>query len=131
MRKGISTVIATLLMLVMTIGLAGVAYTYISNTIVTTAARQIDLIDATCKAGTAYYVTVRNLDGSITIPTSGILVRVDDSPVVTIAWDTGTLAASGGVGTATVTNPAGGTAGTAHRVKVIGPSNAEQVPAYC
>lgn len=131
MQKGISTIIATLLMLVMTIALAGIAYSYISGTFTARASKQIAAIDASCKASTAYYVTVRNLDSFTNVSTSEIALRVDDGPVTTVTWDTTTLVANGGIATATITNPAGGAASSAHRVRIIGPANSEQLPAYC
>jgi len=132
MKKSISTVIATLLMLIITIALASVAYVYITGIFTARAAKTISLIDTTCKANVAYYITVRNLDATRNITAADeIIVRVDDVPIVTISWNPPSIAPNGGVSVGTITNPAGGAEGTTHRVKVIGPSNVEQGVAYC
>ena len=119
-------------MLVMTIALAGVAYTYISGTFTARISKQIALLDATCKASTAYYVTVKNLDSFNNISSSEIVIRIDDVTVTTLTWDNNQLGANGGISTATITNPAGGAASSVHRVRVFGPAGTpEQLPAYC
>ncbi|MEM5772976.1 MAG: hypothetical protein QXL86_02000 [Candidatus Aenigmatarchaeota archaeon] len=63
--KGISTIIATLLMLVITIGLAGMAYMYIIGT-ATTQVQGIDLVDIYC-VGSSVTIRVRNIG---TLPTN-------------------------------------------------------------
>lgn len=129
--KGISAVIATILMLMITIALAGTAYMYIRGIFTGSVAKAISIIDATCEAGSAYRITVKNLDSSLSITANTELtVMVDNKPVTTVSWNPTTIPA-GGISMATVTNPAGGTAGTAHTIKVIGPSNSDEEPAYC
>ena len=56
--KGISAIIATLLILVITLGLAGLAYTYISR-IFTARTRTLFLVDAFCY-GTDATIVIRN-----------------------------------------------------------------------
>jgi flagellin-like protein len=130
--KGISTVIATLLMLLITIALAGMAYVYISGVFTGRTSKTIAVIDAGCIAGTSYYVTVRNLDTTNTIAaTTDLIVRVDNVQVTTITWNPATIAANGGTSTGTITNPAGETAGTIHKIKVVGPANTEEKLATC
>jgi len=58
--KGISTVIATILMLMITIALAGTAYLYISGTF-TQQMQGIDMVDAFCSGGTQARITFLNL----------------------------------------------------------------------
>ncbi len=120
--KGISTVIATLLMLVITVALAISAYGYITGLFTSTTSRTIDLADASCTAGSSYFVTVRNTDQFNNISTTELIVRVDDQPITTIVWNPISISANRGVSTGTITNPAGGAAGTAHRIRVIGPT---------
>jgi len=62
MGKGISTVIATLLMLIITIALAGFAYTYISGVLTVRTAVVLTPQEITC-LGEFLQVTVRN-DGT-------------------------------------------------------------------
>jgi flagellin-like protein len=58
--KGISAVIATILMLVITIALAGTAYMYISG-IFTTQTQGIEVLDAYCVSAGVVNVNLRNL----------------------------------------------------------------------
>lgn len=130
--KGISAVIATLLMLVITVALAITAYGYITGLFTSQTSKTIEIADAACTAGVSYFVTVRNTDQFNNISTAELTVRVDDQPITTITWNPTSIQANGGVTTGTVTNPAGGTAGTAHRVKVLGPSGRPaQIPVTC
>ena len=68
--KGISTVIATILMLMITIALAGTAYLYISGTFTQQTAVVLEILDATC-SGDPISVTVQNsgtaVAGAITV----------------------------------------------------------------
>ncbi len=129
--KGVSAVIATILMLMITIALAGTAYMYITGVFTGKTAKTITIIDATCRAGTSYMVTVKNLDTKLTIAAGTELnVLVDSAPVTTVTWNPTTIAVSG-TSVATITNPVGGSAGTAHVIKVIGPANFEEEPSYC
>ncbi|MFH8119787.1 MAG: archaellin/type IV pilin N-terminal domain-containing protein [Candidatus Aenigmatarchaeota archaeon] len=57
--KGISTVIATLLILVITIALAGMAYVYISG-VFTMQTQGIEVVDAYC-VGNNVNITIRNI----------------------------------------------------------------------
>jgi len=66
--KGISAVIATILMLVITIALAGTAYMYISG-IFTTQTQGVEIIDAYCSPDNKTSASIRNLG---TNPVTGI-----------------------------------------------------------
>ena len=145
--KGISAIIATLLMLVITVGLAITAYGYISGVFGKQTQKQIDVSDASCAPGAGlYYVTLRNLDSFNNISTGDISMRVDEAPV-TAVWvgpalqngkpvvttDNTSLAtiACSNAGAANVTNCV---AGTAHRVKVInaaGSTKSISIPVSC
>ena len=67
--KGISTVIATLMMLLITMALAGMAYMYISG-VFTAQTQGIELVDAYCVGGTVN-VTLRNI-GTLNVNTAQI-----------------------------------------------------------
>lgn len=131
--KGISTVLATLLMLIITIALAGVAYAYISGIFQTKATKLINVVDSSCSANTGFFITVKNLDSFNEIDTSEIIVRVNDTTVTSdnISWDPETISANSGTSIATIKCPVCASAGTAHRIRVIGPSNTEQSTAFC
>ena len=58
--KGISTVIATILMLMITIALAGTAYLYISGAF-TSQMQGLEVVDAFCSGGTQARITFTNL----------------------------------------------------------------------
>ncbi|MEM5807595.1 MAG: archaellin/type IV pilin N-terminal domain-containing protein [Candidatus Aenigmatarchaeota archaeon] len=58
--RGISTVIATILMLMITIALAGTAYLYISGAF-TQQLQGIEAVDQFCAGGTQARITLRNL----------------------------------------------------------------------
>ena len=62
MQKGISTVIAALLMLIITIALAGFAYTYISGILTARTSVVLDIVEQSC-IGEFIQVTIRN-DGT-------------------------------------------------------------------
>lgn len=143
--KGISAVIATLLMLVITVGLAITAYGYIQNLFTTQTEKQIEVSDASCAAGVSnYYVTVRNLDSFENITLSEIAFRVDEVPVSPtwlqhstflgkdiVTFDNTSLAsiACSNTGVAGQVNCV---PGTTHRMKVIGPTGkANQIPVSC
>ncbi len=57
--KGISTVIATILMLMITIGLAGTAYLYISG-VFSQQMQGIEIVDSFCSGGTEARIVFRN-----------------------------------------------------------------------
>jgi flagellin-like protein len=69
--KGVSTVIATLIMLVITIGLAGMAYMYISG-VFTAQTQGIEIVDAWCSGGTVN-IRIRNI-GTMSISANSISV---------------------------------------------------------
>jgi len=120
--KGISTIIATLLMLVITIGLAGMAYSYISG-VFTARTRTIELIDAFC-VGTTGSAIIRNSGSDIIRSGEQTLVSVDETctepalqninPGATVRYD--------------FTNC--GT-GRYHSYRLIGPSNSVEIRFRC
>ena len=69
--KGISTVIATILMLMITIGLAGTAYLFISGAF-QQQTQGLEVVDAFCSGGTQARISLRNLG------TSDITFDADD-----------------------------------------------------
>ena len=69
--KGISAIIATLLILVITLGLAGLAYTYIKM-IFTTRMATLSLVDSYCY-GSEGYAIIKN-EGTTPINTSTIIL---------------------------------------------------------
>lgn len=126
--KGISAVIATILMLMITIGLAGMAYSYISG-IFTAKTQAIESVDSYCvtnTTGTFAFFVVRN-SGTAEIGSTQLnlvsineLCTTDPATAITIAaGSTGTLTASG-CGR-----------GRPHTYRLRGPSNVLELSAYC
>lgn len=126
--KGISAVIATILMLMITIGLAGMAYTYISG-IFTAKTQALEAIDSYCvtnTTGTFAFFAVRN-SGTADIGSDQLNIvsinedcTTDPSVAITItAGSTATLTAS------TCDR------GRPHTYRLRGPSNVVELSAYC
>jgi len=130
--KGISAIIATILLLVMTIGLASLAYTYFRGAILSTTSRLIEVTGGSCDAdnGTyGYYVIVKNMDPVNTISGSDISVFVDGTPV-SVSWSKDPIPADGGVSMGTISR-GGDTKGTSHTIRVVGPTNEDTVTVTC
>ncbi|OGI14949.1 hypothetical protein A3K63_02895 [Candidatus Micrarchaeota archaeon RBG_16_49_10] len=128
MSKGISAIIATILLLLITIALAGTAYVFISGMLAARTTYTIDIESPECiKTGAIYNVTfaLRN-DGTESVTTSSIVVR-DGVTTLNMAYGTATLTAKT-VTTATSTSTL--TAGS-HKVSVTGQSNSESFTVYC
>jgi len=69
--KGVSAIIATILMLVITIGLAGTAYVYISGMLTGKTAKTISLIDGDCHAIGGGTCTVAPCQADVVIANDG------------------------------------------------------------
>lgn len=126
--KGISTVIATLLMLVITVALAITAYGYISGLFATQTEGLVELVDASCNtASTQYFAVVRNLDQLTNVTTNEILINIDDVPIApsSISWSDAQIGSNGGTSIATI-NGQSPTAGEVNRMKLIGPTGRPQ-----
>ena len=133
--KGVSTVIATILMLMITIALAGVAYIYISGVMKGTAEKQIKVVDVTCTksdGGKAHYiVSIRNLDPRLSITKAELTFFVDGKLISDVDMGENNNIPPGGYAQATVKTTEDFEIGSSHRVKVVGPANSEEQPAYC
>ena len=129
MVKGISTVIATILMLLITIALASFAYTYLSGVLTAQTAKTIELVGGIeCTTGTSHIITVRNI-GTTNIPTGEVAVTVDGTSA-TCTWSgTGDLV-SGGTARTCTTGVTGVTTGS-HKVRVLGPGNSLSGTSFC
>lgn len=128
MRKGISTVIATLLMLVITIALAGFAYTYISGTLTARTGVVINLLDATCGSGGAaadsIQVTVLNdgttASGALTVTATAPDGTTTTGTCTTVSINPGTQGSCPGSGIDRALLAAN-TAGS-YRIRITSPS---------
>src|SRR2546428_12165642 len=114
-EKGVSTVIATLLMLIITIALAGTTYAYISGVFTSKTNSGFSVSDVYSNS-----ITIRN-DGNSPIPVSSITsVSADGNPVSYSVVAQGTQINAGATATFTITGPL--SAGT-HTVQICVSSN--------
>lgn len=128
--KGVSTVIATLMMLIITISLAGLAYTYLTGTFSGLTGKGVELISANCVAGsTTYTLILKSLDQNAAIQSSEVTVLVNNQLANKVSSPT--LPAGGAPQTWTVTATSAPTAGSVNNVKIVGPSGESQKPAAC
>ena len=134
--KGVSTVIATILMLMITIALAGMAYVYLSGLVPGTMGKMISVTSATCSNATGkYYVVIRNQDPRLSMDFSTELtIFIDGIPVPPsdISWSPKTVG-PGETSTATINESSNylTTPGTMHKITVTGPTNSEEKSAFC
>ncbi len=80
--KGISTIIASILLLVITIGLAGTAYLFISGMLTGSISKTINILDVSCipVSSTQGKITIiLSNDGTMNISDSELIVMVDGS----------------------------------------------------
>jgi flagellin-like protein len=132
--KGVSAVIATILMLMITIAMAGVAYMYISGifTAKTGVVIEIDATATSC-ATTTITVYVRNTG---TIKTDASKVALSGTKPDGTALGTpgncgvATLALNAGAGSVACTTTLGGGQGT-NRIVAAGPTNTITGSVYC
>jgi FlaG/FlaF family flagellin (archaellin) len=122
--KGISTIIATIIMVVITIGLISVAYLYMSGLITGATAQNIALLDAYCDAATNNIFALIKNDGTtaITFNLMSFYVNGTTTGITVLASCTGagnSLAAG-----ATQNCMFNGTSNGFNEVRIVGPSNA-------
>ena len=96
--KGISEIIATILMLMITLGISGTAYLFIAGTL-TQQTQGLEILDTYCIQGTKdnSSITLRNL-GSDIVTTANIKIN-QFLPVTTtdLRWDLETVSSGGTV----------------------------------
>jgi flagellin-like protein len=133
-EKGISEIIATILMLMITIGLAGTAFIYISGFLKGTTEKRIALLDVSCEAGSKVYFVVKNLDPNVNIGTNELTVFFDKKPVTPSGWspDPNTIQPQNTtIGTITCSATSPCESGKLYTVKVVGPSNSDEKSVAC
>ena len=132
MEKGISSVIATLLLLVITIGLTSLVAGYLFGYFRTSTSKVIEVTDAGCVAGASgyYYFTIKNMDTANNISQTELSVRRADGTVFSVASCSPNPippAASSNCQTTTTSISAGSFA----TIKIIGPSNSQERTVAC
>jgi len=76
MSRGISTIIAAILLLIITIGLASTAYLFISSFFYTQTSKTIQLLDASCTGGNITLVVSNT--GTDTITSGDLKVHINE-----------------------------------------------------
>jgi len=122
--KGVSAVIATILMLIITIGLAGTAYVYISGMLTTKMEKTISVLDASCN-GTHITMVVAN-DGTDSIAPAELTIYVNN--MVSGATLGGALSARS---TAVITDLVPTEIPGSNTVLIVSPSNSVRQSVWC
>ena len=122
--KGISAIVATILLLLITVGLAGTAYFYITNLLARSTSKAISVLNVGCDQGTITIVLAN--DGTDTIQDSEIRVLVDNQERST-NFDFGTIT----VRNTTVASHAGSYTSGSHTLLVTSPSNTARQSVFC
>jgi FlaG/FlaF family flagellin (archaellin) len=126
--KGISTIIATIIMVVITIGLIGVAYLYMSGIITGATSQNIAMLDAYCEPTNNNITVLVKNDGTVGITTMRWYVDgIEKNYYVPTTCNSTSISLAAGnsvsctiYGIATQANIADGF----RELRVIGPSNA-------
>ncbi|HLC58933.1 MAG TPA: archaellin/type IV pilin N-terminal domain-containing protein [archaeon] len=129
--KGISEIIATVLILMIVVGLAGTVFVYLQSSLTGRVAKQVDLIDVSCNT-THVFATAKNFDPKLILTVaSDISVFLNGAPVALAPadWTSPTIAA-GSSETVTLTCSSC-PQGTSVAVKVVGPSNSVERSVVC
>ncbi len=140
--KGVSAIIATILLLMITIALAGTAYIYMSGMLTGRTSKTISLLDASCSGGTSSIITiVISNDGTSSITEtagSGDLKIFVDNIDDTVDFDENGVAADttytiSSHGTVALVSDNGGGfyISGVHTILLVSPSNAVRQVVYC
>lgn len=117
--KGISAVIATILMLMITIGLAGMAYTYISGVFTAKTGKIVEISYTEC-VGTTVTLGIRN-DGTTDMNLNELTITIGGT----------SCSASGGfpAGKINITTCTG--VSGSNKIRIVGPANVATGTVYC
>jgi FlaG/FlaF family flagellin (archaellin) len=127
MSKGISTIIAVILLLIITIALSGTAYMFITNLMGSRMDKVVSLLDSTCN-NNALLIVLRN-DGTKTIASSDIKILVNNVDRITAY--SGLFPLNAGSSTAgSNTSTLGGLSGSTSLL-IASPSNSVRVTVWC
>jgi len=127
--KGVSAIIATILMLIITIGLAGTAYVYISGIMTTRTAVTLSVSDATCEgiaAGDEIRVITVN-DGTTDAAAADITIYINGADLCT---EVDVDSRKSAVHTCTVAAPGDFVDGN-NEILVVYPGGSARGVAYC
>jgi flagellin-like protein len=128
--KGISTIIATILLLIITIALAGTAYMFITNFLTMSIAKTINVLDTSCYPFNSTHSNITIIvanEGTANITASDLTVMVDNIRR-SVNFDFGTIPPQNTV-VATSNNLYA--SNTKHVVSITSPSNSVRQTMFC
>lgn len=123
--KGVSEIIANILMLIITIGLAGTAYVYISGMLTTKMEKTISVLDASCN-GSHITMVVAN-DGTNTIAPAELIIYINNQRVQPNPLSSGLVPHT----IAVLTDLGTGVKSGSNTVLVVSPSNSIRHTIWC
>ncbi len=137
--KGVSEIIATILVLMITIGLAGTAFIYIQSSLTGRAGKSIDVLDVTCASGGSGSVSmvIKNLDPKSPILNTEINTFINGQIAILVqgTWPASIAAGATAVGSCTVASGCIASTsvdpGDAVSARVVGPTNAVSRDVVC
>ncbi|HLC58934.1 MAG TPA: archaellin/type IV pilin N-terminal domain-containing protein [archaeon] len=135
--KGISEIIATVLILMIVVGLAGTVFVYLQSSLLGRVSKNIDLIDVSCDAGGGrIYTTIKNFDPKLVlvvdpVSASEVSFRYNGAPVTPTTWIPLANITAAGSGAAQINCASPCPQGTTVTIKVIGPTNSVERSVIC
>jgi flagellin-like protein len=120
--KGISTIIATILLLIITIALAGTAYVFISGVLTGKISKTISIMGASCNATNHITLVISN-DGTD-------VIREDDIRIFIGTTYVGTFGKVIPPKESNVTSDIQGSSGL-NQIRAVSPSNSVEYPVWC
>jgi len=128
MSKGISTIIAVILLLIITIALSGTAYMFITNLMGSRMEKVVSLLDATCN-NNALLIVLRN-DGTKTIASADLKIIVNNVDRTTCYPNLIPINAGTSIASSNTTCGLGGLSGSTSLL-IVSPSNSVRVTIWC
>ena len=130
--KGISTIIAAIILVVITIGLIATAYLYFAGIISPGAV--IALSSGYCDADNFIQIGIRN-DGTSPLPSTGVTIQVDGASTTSDPTVCGASLAVGATDNCNIstgaTPPQAFADGQQHTLSIYGPRNSVEGPITC
>jgi len=119
LSKGISYIIASLMVILIAVALAMAVYVYIDKYVGKAIGKSVEFLDAACSpASDSYLVTLRNTAVFDPLPTKEIALNVDGVPQLgNMDWDVESISEKGGIGVGVIH----GTTPGNHRIKIVSP----------
>ena len=128
-KKGISAIIATILLLMITIALAGTAYVYMSGMLTGRTSKIISLLDASCTNANITVVISNDGTADITLA-DDIKVFVDNIQDTAIEFSPSTTLPAHG-STTIIGIDQGVSSGNSYTVLVVSPSSVVRSTVFC